>query len=664
MKRGRWGWFATSGVTAVVALFVASAITGRDPGPRDAAPVVYERADFSAVPVDRGQGRRNLRLGRGVESPVPPGSSAVEWREVALPAQVRRGGGLTGDRRYAVHWYRVLHPLGDGRPGPLAVYVPRMQPGIGYADLYANGELLDAPGTRAANHWNQPLLAPVPERLVDGHRTLEVLVAVTWDTRTTYALAPIHVGAEAPLRRAAAWRTFLQSGAPEALSYAFLVLGLFALGFWARRPREMPYLLFGLATIVWYLRTLHFHVVVVPIDGLLFWWLTVNSMGWLMVLVYLFALRFQGRRLPWAEHLLLALVLATGLLTLPAAGLEPALTATLAYVAQVVVAVAVTALLTHDALRARAREPVVLAAALWINLAFGVYDLLLKDAFLDPRGIFLLPYGAVFLFGAFLYAVLRRYGDAITSFERANASLEDRLAARTRELEASHERLRAIEREQTLAAERQRLMRDMHDGLGSSLMSSLVMVEQGRLQPVDVARVLRECIDDLKLTIDSLEPLDSDLVTLLATLRYRLGRRLEAAGLRLDWKVADLPRLPWLDALSALEVLRILQEVLTNVIKHSGAKSVTISTAVDGNEVRVRLVDDGRGFDVPQVRAQPTGRGLLNLQRRATRIGGRVDLQSSPAGTVVELALPIDRRAGAADGPPAGIVERRGAIER
>jgi signal transduction histidine kinase len=354
-------------------------------------------------------------------------------------------------------------------------------------------------------------------------------------------------------------------------------------------------------------------------------------------------------------------VLATGLLTLPAAGLEPALTATLAYVAQVVVAVAVTALLTHDALRVRAREPVVLAAALWINLAFGVYDLLLKDAFLDPRGIFLLPYGAVFLFGAFLYAVLRRYGDAITSFERANASLEDRLAARTRELEASHERLRAIEREQTLAAERQRLMRDMHDGLGSSLMSSLVMVEQGRLQPVDVARVLRECIDDLKLTIDSLEPLDSDLVTLLATLRYRLGRRLEAAGLRLDWKVADLPRLPWLDALSALEVLRILQEVLTNVIKHSGAKSVTISTAVDGNEVRVRLVDDGRGFDVPQVRAQPTGRGLLNLQRRATRIGGRVDLQSSPAGTVVELALPIERRAGAAGGPPAGIVERRGA---
>jgi signal transduction histidine kinase len=130
--------------------------------------------------------------------------------------------------------------------------------------------------------------------------------------------------------------------------------------------------------------------------------------------------------------------------------------------------------------------------------------------------------------------------------------------------------------------------------------------------------------------------------------------------LRLEWQVADLPRLPWLDALSALEVLRILQEVLTNVIKHSGATAVTIATATHGNEVRVRLVDDGRGFDVPQVRARSSGRGLPNLERRATRIGGRVDLQSSPAGTVVELALPIERRAAATDGLPAGAAERRG----
>ena len=72
-----------------------------------------------------------------------------------------------------------------------------------------------------------------------------------------------------------------------------------------------------------------------------------------------------------------------------------------------------------------------------------------------------------------------------------------------------------IEREQTLMHERQRLMRDMHDGVGSSLMSALRLVEHGEAALVDVPQVLRECIDDLKISIDSLEPVDADLLALL-----------------------------------------------------------------------------------------------------------------------------------------------------
>lgn len=554
---------------------------------------------------------------------------------MTLPTRVARDETrLGGPRHVVVHWYRVVHPVGVGDAQPLAVYLPRFLPGIGYVDFYVDGAPVDVPAARAANHWNQPMLFRVPPRLSADRASIEVLAAVSFDARSAYGLAAPWIGPEATLARAAGIRHYLQSGAPEALSYAFLVLGLFAFGFWLRRPQETPYLLFALATVVWYLRTLHFHVDVVPFDGLTFWWLTSNSMSWLMLLVHQFALRIQGQRARWAEWTLWALVIVAGLATLPAIGVEPALAGTVTYVAQVFVAL-----------------------ALWLNIAFGIYDLLLKEALLDPRGIFLLPYGAVFLFGAFRYAVLRRYTAAIDGVERLNASLEERLAARTRELNASHDRLRAIEREQTLADERRRLMRDMHDGLGSSLMSSLVMVEQGRLAPTEVAQVLRECIDDLKLTIDSLEPIGADLVTLLATLRYRLGRRLEAAGLKLDWCVADLPPLPWLDALAALEVLRILQEALTNVIKHASAGSVAISTWHDGNEVFVRIEDDGHGFEVADARRAATGRGLLNLERRAAKLGGRVDLVSTPAGTVLELVLCVERRS--ADEPVAPDADRR-----
>lgn len=84
-------------------------------------------------------------------------------------------------------------------------------------------------------------------------------------------------------------------------------------------------------------------------------------------------------------------------------------------------------------------------------------------------------------------------------------------------------------------------MRDMHDGVGSTLVSTLALVERGNSTPEVVASTLREAVDELKLTIDSLDDSDHDLVTLLATLRYRLTPRLERAGLTVDWRVEEVP---------------------------------------------------------------------------------------------------------------------------
>lgn len=69
-------------------------------------------------------------------------------------------------------------------------------------------------------------------------------------------------------------------------------------------------------------------------------------------------------------------------------------------------------------------------------------------------------------------------------------------------------------------------MRDMHDGIGTSLMTALSVVE-AREAPGEqaIAAILRDCVDDLKLTIDSLEPVDADLLLLLAALRFRLEQR-------------------------------------------------------------------------------------------------------------------------------------------
>jgi len=241
-----------------------------------------------------------------------------------------------------------------------------------------------------------------------------------------------------------------------------------------------------------------------------------------------------------------------------------------------------------------------------------------------------------------------RYVSAINASERYGNELEQRLMEQTRELDRQYQMLRTIERKQVLVDERQRLMRDMHDGLGSALLSSLVAVDQGRMTQQEISDVLRDCIEDLRMVIDSLEPLGQDLELLLATMRHRLGQRLKAAGLAMHWEVGDLPKLDWLESPQALQVMRMVQEILTNVVKHAQARVVRIvarhepdADGAGAGEAVVEIGDDGVGFDV---RAVSAGRGLKHLASRSSALGLTLEIVSSPgAGTRVILRLPVRR---------------------
>jgi signal transduction histidine kinase len=170
-----------------------------------------------------------------------------------------------------------------------------------------------------------------------------------------------------------------------------------------------------------------------------------------------------------------------------------------------------------------------------------------------------------------------------------------------------------------------------------------------------VSQLLKSCLDDLKLTIDSMEPLEDDLLLLLATLRYRLGPRLESSGVALRWNVQELPALDWLDPTSALHILRIVQESIANILRHTRASEIRVATAADASGVQVTIEDNGQGFHVEKTLSEAKGRGMQNQQRRAQGVGGRVSWRSGPGGTLFTLWLPLVRgeRASTANPDPA-----------
>jgi signal transduction histidine kinase len=279
-------------------------------------------------------------------------------------------------------------------------------------------------------------------------------------------------------------------------------------------------------------------------------------------------------------------------------------------------------------------------------------DRLPAGGLLPAEGIPLGPYGAVVTFAVFAHLMHRRFSSALREVGDTHRQLALRLQQREAELTETHRRLRAAEQQQTRSQERRRLMQDMHDGLGASLQGALASVAAGPLDEAAIRQLLRGCIDDLRLTIDSMEPVDADLLLLLATLRYRLGGRLQAAGIRLRWEVTDLPRLEGLDPRCALHILRILQETLGNCVQHAQATEIRVQTGFDAHWVQVQITDDGPGFDLPSA-LRSGGQGLATQLRRAEAIGARVDWQPDPAtgrGCCMTLRLPRQ----APPGPPPG----------
>jgi signal transduction histidine kinase len=231
-----------------------------------------------------------------------------------------------------------------------------------------------------------------------------------------------------------------------------------------------------------------------------------------------------------------------------------------------------------------------------------------------------------------------RFVRALTVSEQANEILATRLADRERELAAHYDRSRQIERREASIAERQRIMQDIHDGLGAQLVSSLMMVERGDARSADIAVLLRESLDEMRLAIDAFGETGIDLAGALAGLRYRMEPRLRAAGVALEWTMEDTFAALRLDEHAALQLLRIVQEVLANVMKHSNASRLSVRFDVEDGCFRLVVADNGAGFPVDRPRI---GLGLSGIRKRARDLGGGAEIETSPNGTTVTVRCPV-----------------------
>ena len=126
---------------------------------------------------------------------------------------------------------------------------------------------------------------------------------------------------------------------------------------------------------------------------------------------------------------------------------------------------------------------------------------------------------------------------------------------------------------------------------------------------------------------------------LLAPMRHRSAQLLDANGIDCRWQVSGIDTLE-LPPSQSLDLMRFLQEALTNVLKHSASRRVDVTVARAGAELRLSVRDDGRGFAVEGT-GEAGGAGLRSLRTRARRLGAELQLQSRPGETQVALRMPL-----------------------
>jgi signal transduction histidine kinase len=294
---------------------------------------------------------------------------------------------------------------------------------------------------------------------------------------------------------------------------------------------------------------------------------------------------------------------------------------------------------------ARSITEAALCIALIIATAYTALALVVRWAVLPPAG-FALEIACALLAIGLLVAGLCAHALSLSQVVLAAYERRRSLMAVVREQEALiSSKDRIIEREATHRAtleERERLTRDIHDGIGGQLLSLLVRMRSGKISRGEIEAQVEDGLNDLRLIIASLDHHRAALPETLAVAHARLKQQVEGAGMTLDW-VESGSLSERLSPDQVLNVLRVLQESVTNAVRHSGADRVRVEILGETPESQLELIiaDDGVGFDPD---ARQSGLGLLNIRRRAASLGAALSLRSGPPEPGVEIRLSLPGR--------------------
>jgi signal transduction histidine kinase len=566
---------------------------------------------------------------------------------------------LSGTVQYDLAW-----PDGLGRaqqyalsqaPPNYALYLPRV--GARFKVLL-NDQLV------ASEHWDTPGYADTsvvpqwvalpPALLVQPLSANRISVQVQGQLLRKSGLSQVLLGPrEAIVQRyhqVYAWQVL----ATWMVAACSVLLAMLAGLMWSQN-QERAFALFALGCAAWAVRLALTPLVNPPMPFA--WWFFLHKLSFSLYcgFVYLFLSQVFEFSQPWGRRLVLALMWFSpfwlGLVTVTENyNLYRVWTGVLTGVS--------TLTLLHMFARARwglDNQHRLMVVVGLVTMVTGIRDFAVVQLGAPGDGdLRWMTLGSLVFMLTLAWVLVQRTAGYMAQINQLNAGLEQRVADKEAQLRVAFDQLRESERRQTIETERQRLTRDMHDGLGSQLVQTLNLVRgHSTVDAAAVTAMINHALEDLRMTLDSMEPMEGDLPTILGTLRRRIGPALQAAGIELDWQVQEVPPIAVqgqpLDARGVMHLFRFLQEVFANIVKHANATKVEVRTRVElaavskaSHTTWLSVTDNGQGLGDGY---RAGGRGLDNLRTRAQALGAQLHIGSAhlsfanSSGTCVALGF-------------------------
>jgi signal transduction histidine kinase len=558
---------------------------------------------------------------------------SAQWQPVQLPF-VSAYNGLQDPGRFppdGIVWLRFLL---DAPPDNEAVSLLFRRYNHSMT-VFFNGEEIAANSQRAGRvttAWNRPLLAHISSRQWQTQGN-ELLVKLSI-TPMGGNLAPPLLGPRSQLEEMYASRLFRQVEINRILLAFSMSISFFTFALWLMRRKDDVYLWFSMMSLAWGVATSHtviYHNWLAPQQWLPLVHIAIDTCIFCM---YGFIGRLARTRKPAREKLLLAWTLTAAVINLV---LPPQWFWQVTYGMHLVGVIALALILLrviHIAIGRRQIEAVIITLALMAQIALfliNAFQMFFSNGEAWDETLMFAHFGLPVLLLIFSVVLLRRFTEALDTAETLNRELEQKVEESRQIIERSFEQRRVLEMEQAAEKERLKIYRDLHDDVGSRLLSIIHADSDNKL-----GHMARLALESLRQAVSKANTPDQPLQRLLADIREETELRLTGSGHNVDWKQANLPEVVVPSAV-AFNLNRIMKEVVSNIIRHADASEVQITVLRNQDQLLLTVTDNGRGFQ-PDTSA---GNGLRNIHSRSTEIGAIVTTESDHRGTRFSLGIPL-----------------------